>query len=131
MHKVLLVTAFAASTAVSAHATTWVANCTDGKNVQYVQTIGGAGYLYLKTAKDYFQTARLSQVSAGETVVCGAVQGNAAAGAPPVTQICIDKSRQIISLKYRNPDVPNAAVQEVGEFCAAVVTLRATNLKDH
>ena len=127
MRKAILIAALAASTATAANATTWVATCNDGKNLQYVQTVGGAGYLYLKTAKDYFQTARLSQTSAGDSVVCGAVRDNSAA----VTEVCINKSRQTISLKYRNPGAPNAEAQDAGEFCAAAVTLRATNLKDH
>jgi len=130
MRKVFLVAALAASTAVAANATTWVATCNDGQNLQYVQTISGAGYLYLKTAKDYFQTARLSQTFNSENVICGAVQGNVAAGAAPVTQLCINKSKQIISLKYRHPGATNTEAQDVGEFCAATVTLRATNLKD-
>ena len=128
MRKVLLFAAAAASMAVAANATTWVATCNDGKDIQYVQTVNGAGYLYLKTAKDYFQTARLAQTSADDTVVCGAVQGNVAAGAKPITEICINKSRQAITLKYGNPS--GGAVQDAGVFCAATVTLRATNLQD-
>lgn len=129
MRKALIFAAFAAS-AVASHATTWVATCNDGKNVQYVQTVNGAGYLYLKTAKDYFQTAHLAQTSADDTVVCGAVQGNVAAGASPMTQVCINKSHQAITLKYSHPGTAGATVQDAGVFCAATVTLRATNLKD-
>lgn len=130
MHKGILVAALVATTATAANATTWVASCNDGKNLQYVQTISGAGYLYLKTAKDYFQTARLSQTFNSENVICGAVQGNVAAGAAPVTQLCIDKSKQMIFMKYRNPGAAGAEALDAGEFCAATVTLRATNLKD-
>jgi hypothetical protein len=129
MRKIMLVAALAALTGTAANATTWVATCTDGKNVQYVQTVKGAGYLYLRTAKDYFQAARLTQTSDSETVVCGTVVGNAEAGQPPVSELCIDKSRQEISLKYRKPGA--SALEDVGVYCAAVVTLRATNLKEH
>lgn len=131
MRKAILIAALAASTAVAANATTWVATCNDGKNIQYVQTVNGAGYLYLKTSKDFYQTARLSQTSASDMVVCGTVQANAPTGADPITQLCIDKSRQTISLKYIHPGAAGSATQDAGEFCAASVTLRATNLKDH
>lgn len=131
MCKAILVAALLASAAVAANATTWVATCNDGKNIQYVQTVNGAGYLYLKTSKDFYQVAHLSQTSATDTVVCGAVQGNVAVGAEPIAQICMNRSLQNISMKYQNPSTPKGAVQDVGEFCAAAVTLRATNLKEH
>ncbi len=123
MKKIMLLAALLASTAVAANATTWVATCNDGKALQYVQTLGGAGYLYLKTAKDYIQVASLSQSFANETIVCGAVKGNVATGIAPLSQICMNKSRQVISLKYQ--------AQDAGEFCAAAVTIRATSLKEH
>ena len=123
MRKLILLAALLASTAVAANATTWVATCNDGKNLQYVQTTGAAGYLYLKTAKDYIQVARVAQTSATETVVCGAVKGNVDAGAAALSQICMDKSRQTITLKYQT--------QDAAEFCAAAVTIRATSLKEH
>ncbi len=130
MRKAILLAALTASTAVGANATTWVATCNDGKNLQYVQTVNGAGYLYLKTSKDFYQTARLSQTFTSDSVVCGAVQANAPTASDPITQVCINKSRQAIALRYIRPGSTASAPQEVGEFCAATVTLRATNLKD-
>jgi len=131
MRMAILATVLAASSAVAANATTWVATCNDGKNIQYVQTVNGAGFLYLKTGADYYQTARLSQTLATDSVVCGAVQANAPAGTDPITQVCINKSRQIISLKYVKPGTAAGEAKDAGDFCAATVTLRATNLKEH
>jgi hypothetical protein len=122
MKQLIFLTALLASTAVAADATTWVATCHDGKGVQYVQTLGGAGYLYLKTAKDYIQIARLSQSLATDTVVCGAVKGNVDTGAALLSQICMNKSRQAITIKYQS--------QDAGDFCAAAVTIRATSLNE-
>lgn len=129
MRNFLLITALVASTAVAADAATWVAACNDGKSVQYVQTVDGLGFLYLKTNKDYLQIARLSQTSFDGTDICGTVEANVPAGAEPITQICASKSRQIIYLKYREPTAPKTAWHDAGEFCAAAVTIRATNLK--
>ena len=129
MRKFLLVVALAASTAAAANATTWVAVCNDGKPVQYNQTVGGVGFLYLKTDKDIYQTARLSQTFFNGEAICGTVQANAPAGAEPITQVCMNKSRQIIYLKYKNPSVAGSAVQDAGVFCKATVTIRATSVK--
>ena len=129
MCKAILVAALVASTAAAANATTWVATCNDGKNVQYVQTVNGAGFLYLKTNKDLYQTARVSQTFFDDTAICGMVVGSAPSSSDPVTQICANKSRQVIVLKYKDPTKPGGAVQDVGVFCPATVTIRATNLK--
>jgi len=129
MRQFLLAAAVAVLTAAAANAATWVAVCNDGKNIQYVQTVNGVGFLYLKTVKDAFQTARLSQTSLDETTICGTVVASAPTNSDPVTQICADKSRQNIYLKYKDPTRPGGAVQDAGVFCAATVTIRATNLK--
>ena len=127
MRKLILLAALAASTAAAANAASWVAVCKEGKGVQYIQTVGGLGFLYLKTDKEFYQTARLSQVSFDGDTLCGAVHETTAT--EPVTQLCINKARQEISLKYADPTVKNGAVEEVGVFCPATVTVRATNLK--
>jgi hypothetical protein len=129
MRKLFLIAALAASTAAAANAATWTATCNDGKNVQYVQTIDGVGFLYLKTSKDFFQTARLAQTSFDGTTICGTVTANAPADAEPVTEVCANKSSQVITLKYKDPDVKTSTMHDEGTFCAATVTIRATNLK--
>lgn len=131
MHKITLALALISVTSVAAHATTWVATCNDGKNLQYVQTIKGDGFLYLMVNKELYQTARLTQTVDGESTICGAVLANVPAGAKPLTQVCINKSRQTISLKYQDPKAAGGVTKDVGEFCAASVILRATNLNSH
>jgi len=129
MRRFLLAAAAVASTAAIANAATWVAVCNDGKNVEYVQTVNGTGFLYLKTNKDTYQTARLSQTFFDETDICGTVVGSAPASSDPITQICANKSRQVIHLRYKDPTRPGGALQDGGVFCPATVTIRATNLK--
>jgi len=123
MRKFLLIAALAALTPAAANAATWVAICSDGKNVQYNQTIGGTGFLYLKTDTGIYQTARLSQTFFNRTAVCGAVYGNAPAGAEPITQVCINKSSKTIYLKYQ-PPTPGSSVVGAGTFCPATVTVQ-------
>ena len=124
MRKFLLIAALAALTPAAANAATWVAVCTDGKNVQYNQTIGGVGFLYLKTDKGIYQTARLAQTFSNGTVVCGTVYDNAPAGAEPITQICINKSRKIIHLRFQDPTKAGSKLQDAGTFCTATVTVQ-------
>jgi len=124
MRKLLLIAAIAALTPAAANATTWVSVCADGKNFQYNQTIGGAGFLYLKTDKGIFQTARLAQTFANKVIVCGTVYANAPAGAEPITQVCADKQRDIITLRYQDPTKPASKVQDVGPYCSATVTVQ-------
>ena len=124
MRKFLLIAALAALTPAAANAATWVAVCTDGKNVQYNQTIGGTGFLYLKTDKGIYQTARLAQTFSNAIVVCGTVYANAPAGAEPITQVCANKRRKIISLRYQDPTKPGSKLQDAGTFCAATVTVQ-------
>jgi opacity protein-like surface antigen len=129
MRKFLLIAALAASTAAAANATTWIAVCNDGKNVQYNQTEGGVGFLYLKTDKGIYQTARLAQTSFDGEAICGTVNANAPAGAEPITQVCMSKSRQIIYLKYKDPSVSGSSVKDAGVFCKATVSIRPTSVK--
>ncbi|MCP4384100.1 MAG: hypothetical protein GY798_22270 [Hyphomicrobiales bacterium] len=93
-----------------AAAETWIAVCTDGQNLQYNQSVGGNGFLYLK-GKDQstggLQMARLEQTFFNGTAICGTVPGNgtgsAATGGHPVTQLCANRSRNIIYIKYKHP----------------------------
>ncbi|HEY0281158.1 MAG TPA: hypothetical protein VGC27_00875 [Rhizomicrobium sp.] len=124
MRKFLLIAALTALMPAAANAATWVATCTDGKNVQYNQTVGGAGFLYLKTDMGVYQVARLSQTHASRAAVCCTVYGNAPPGAEPITQVCADKVRKVIHLKYQNPAKPGSSVVGAGTFCSATVTVQ-------
>ena len=124
MRKLLLIAAVAALMPAAANAATWVAVCTDGKNLQYNQTIGGVGFIYLKTDKGIYQTARLAQTFFNKIVVCGTVYGNAPAGAEPITQVCVNKNRKIIHLRYQDPTKPGTTIQDAGTFCSATVTVQ-------
>lgn len=127
MTRFLLAATFALAIPSAANAVTWIAQCNDGKNVQYNQTIGGKGLLYMKGAggavTSYIQMAHLDQTSATATEVCGTIVGNASPPTPPFTFICINNSTKVISLKYQNPTVPGAPLQSAGTYCKATVTI--------
>ncbi|WP_455216701.1 hypothetical protein [Kaarinaea lacus] len=113
------------------NAATWIAICNDGQNLQYNQTLNGKGLLYLKvkdsSGKTHtWQIAKLDQTFYNGTAICGTVPGNgvgnAATGSNPVTQVCANKSRKTIYVKYKHPY--EVRPFESGVFCNANVTVR-------
>ena len=122
MRKSILATAFALAAFVpaAADAATWIAVCNDGKNIQYNQTIGGNGFLYMKTDKGTYQIARLTQTFLNGVAICGAVIGNST-GPFPITQVCSNRDRKMIYLKYQNPTHANPPIEDAGQFCTADV----------
>jgi hypothetical protein len=115
----------------TAHAATWIAICNDGQNIQYNQTLNGSGLLYMK-AKDSkgrmhtWQIAKMEQTFYNGTAICGSVlengRGNAATGGHPITQVCANKSRKTIYVKYKHPYEKKDF--QSGVFCKAKVTVR-------
>jgi len=113
------------------NASTWIAVCNDGQNLQYNQTLNGKGLLYLKVKDSKGQThtwqvAKLDQTFYNGTAICGTVPGNgvgnAATGGHPITQVCANKSRETIYVKYKHPY--EVRPFESGVFCNANVTVR-------
>lgn len=111
MNKVLMAAAAALLLPSVANAATWVATCNDGKNMQYNQTIGSSGLLYMKSSAGTYQIANMTQSFSNGMAVCATVDGNAAH-----LEICTNKSRGIIYLKLNHHDA--------GEFCSANVTVQ-------
>ena len=107
MRKLLLLAAIAVAMPVAANATTWVAICNDGQHLQYNQTVGGPGFLYLHdnpAMNGGIQIARLTQSFYNGIAICGAVIGNGTgAGGVPLTQLCANKDRKIIYIKWQSP----------------------------
>ncbi len=115
----------------TSYAATWIAICNDGQNLQYNQTLNGKGLLYLKVkdskgTSHTWQVAKLDQTFYNGTAICGTVLGNgvgnAATGRHPITQICANKSRKTIYVKYKHPY--EVRPFESGVFCKANVMVR-------
>lgn len=122
MRHLLLAAAVAALLPSAADAATWIAICNDGKNIQYNQSVGGTGLLYMKTDRGTYQIARLTQTFTNGIAICGAVNGNSSAP-NPITQVCANRDRKIIYLKYQNPTVSNPPIEDAGTFCSADVKI--------
>lgn len=125
MRGILFAAAIAVAVPTAVHATTWVAICNDGQRVQYNQTLGGNGLLYLKTpTSPTLQMARLEQTSRTRTMICGAIVGNSPASlVPPLSQMCIDRTANVISLKWHDARHPADPVHDMGAFCSATISV--------
>lgn len=112
----------------TALAETWIGRCTDGKPIQYNQSIDGNGFLYMTVRMDdgssaTYQMAPLQQTFFNGTAVCGTVPGNGVGNTgEPITELCMNKSRNIIYVKYKHP-YENRPVTS-GTFCTARVDVR-------
>jgi hypothetical protein len=122
MRKLLLGAALAALMPSAANAATWVAQCMGGIDLQYNQTIGGKGFVHMQMGDGSYQTLPLTQTFYDKVAVCGAVDADAAL-ASNVAQVCANKSRDSIDLKYRDPKATGAPSLIVVEYCKATITV--------
>jgi hypothetical protein len=105
----------------------WIAQCTDGQNVHYVQHVNGPGYLYMEITtplgtKRIFPIATLRQSRMNNLSICGHVQGNNDPAGKKLTQICANIERKIIYMKF-TPPYGNEPIEE-GKFCDADVWIQ-------
>jgi hypothetical protein len=123
MRRLLLAAALAALMPAAANAATWFAACYDGKNVQYNQTIGGKGVLYLEMADGTYQSVDLVQNSLDENVVCGVTRIKPPPGADLFIKVCADKAHNTISLKFKDPTGKGQSIDDTAPYCKAAVTV--------
>jgi hypothetical protein len=123
--RIVLAAALAYLLPTAAQAVTYVAICNDGQHVQYNHTVGGPGLLYFSNSTtNGLQIARLDEVTASKSSVCGAVTGNSpAALSPPLSQLCIDLVKNTIYMLWHDPIHPALPVKNMGLFCKATVTV--------
>lgn len=129
MRNFLITLSISCMLSAGAAAETWIAICNDGQNLQYNQTVDGNGFLYLKgidQPSGGFQIARLQQTFFNGTAICGTIRGNgtgsAATGGNPITQICANRSRNNIYIKYKHPTEDRPFDSSV--YCEARVEVR-------
>jgi hypothetical protein len=115
----------------SALAKTWLAVCKDGKNIQFNQSdsANGNGFLYMKVKDsngrmNTYQVARLKRTFYNGVAICGTVLQNGTGNTgTPITQICANKSRGTIYVKYKHPYDASQPMKS-GIYCSANVYIR-------
>ena len=123
MRRLLLAALVAALMPAAANAATWIAACYDGKNVQYNQTIGGKGVLYLQKDDGNYQGIALTQSSYDGNVVCGVASVELPSGAAPFIKVCADKAHNSITLKFKVPTGKGPSIDDTAPYCGAAVTV--------
>lgn len=125
MNKLIISLAlFIASPSVFAER--WVAKCTDGNNLHYVQNHTGTGHLFMEVAtprgkKKVLPVATLVQSKSTAVSICGTVLGNNGPKNAPVSQVCMNNDLQIIYMKFDHPS-RDVGIQE-GKICKARVEI--------
>ncbi len=109
----------------------WTAFCVDGQRLSYAQKVDGPGQLALQVTEfrgnrtHQLVLADLKQTFKNEVSICGTPSGNQVrtqdGQAMPMSQICMNKSRQII---YMGIVAETRAQSKSGIFCRATVRVR-------
>lgn len=109
MRKLLILTTLFVVAAGAAEAKTAVAVCKDGQNLQFNQTVGGTGLLYLKTPAGIYQIAHFDSATQGGLLeICGAEPGQGGAAAP--IQLCINAKSLIFIREQKGAQVIDTPV---------------------
>jgi len=126
MNKItILLAIFLSSTSVFA-GERWVAKCKDDKSIHYVQNYKGIGHLFMDVEtptgiNKLFPIATLKQSKSTTISICGVVLGNPDPQDNPISQVCMNRDRQIIYIKFNNPNQNGSNIVEEGKFCEADV----------
>jgi len=103
--RAMLLTAGFAVFAAAAHAEGWMAVCA-GQEVQYIQTIGGAGYFHVPTGDGSYDTQKLVQSFYDGKVLCGTADPKAPRALSDVAEVCADKAQKTVAIMKRDDRKP-------------------------
>ena len=96
MRAMLLMAGFAIF-AAAAQAEGWMAIC-GGQEVQYIQTIGGAGYFHVPAGNGTYDTQKLVQSFYDGKVLCGTADPKAPRALSEVAEVCADKAKKTVAI---------------------------------
>lgn len=104
----------------------WIAKCTDGNSLHYVQKYKGTGHLFVEVKNPQgenilFPIATLKQSKSTAVSICGTVLGNSDPQGHPISQVCMNRERQIVYIKFDHPKKDGSEPVKEGEFCKADV----------
>ena len=124
-HKILIVLILLISHQAFA-SERWIAKCNDDRAIHYVQKYKGAGYLFMQVKTplgEYkmFPMVTLQYSTSTSVSICGVILGNKDPLGQSIAQLCMNRDRQIIYMKFDHPQ-DNKGIQE-GEFCKATVNV--------
>lgn len=121
MRAFLFVTALAAVSLPAAQAAVWTAACTGQNQTQYVQTVGGEGFLHLAQSDGAFTSIKLKQSYFDGKTICGSTA--AKAGPNQIAAICADNDGQTIRIVYGSQEAKGVRPENAPVYCQAVVNV--------
>ncbi len=121
MRASVLAIILAAASLPAAQAGVWTAACTGQKQIQYVQTVGGDGYLHIGQSDGTFTSIKLKQNYFDGKIICGSTTTKAAPN--QVEAICADNANQTIRLVYGSQYRKGVRPENVPAYCHAVVNV--------
>ncbi len=102
---------------------TWIAACYDGRTLQFNQTLGGKGSLYLDMGDGDYQGIALVQYSLKGDVICSVDDSVVPPGGEHFLKVCADKENNIITVKYKDPVGKKLSIDDSSPYCKAAVTV--------
>ncbi len=126
MFNKILVTLILLLSSQALWAERWIAKCSDGQHISYMQNHNGTGYLFTQVTTPFgkneaFPIATLQYSSKTAVSICGQILGNKDPKGQAIAQVCMNRDRQIIYIKFNHPR-DNNGIQE-GEFCKASIDI--------
>ena len=112
-----------AETVETAGNATWIAACYDDRTLQYYQTIGGKGFLYLDVGQGDYQRIALVQNSYNGNVICSVDDSPVPPGGMHFLKVCADAINNIITVRYRDPTGKGPSIDDSAPYCKAAVTV--------
>ncbi len=107
--------------APAANAAVWSAACYGQNNVQYLQTIGGEGYLHYGKGDGTYTSVKLKQSYFDGKVVCGSTTAKAKDN--EVGAVCADNQGQSIRLVYGSQLAKGVRPEKAPVYCQASVSV--------
>ncbi len=121
MRAFLFAMVLAVAAAPAAEAGLWTAACTGQQQIQYVQTVGGDGYLHFAQGDGSYTSIKLKQSYYDGKMVCGTTGGKAAPN--EVSAVCADNESQTIRIVYGSQTAKGVRPEKAPVYCQAVVNI--------
>ena len=121
MRALACATLLLAASIPAAEAAVWTAACTGQNQTQYVQTVGGDGFLHLGQSNGAFASIKLKQSYHDSKMICGSTTTKA--GPNEVGAICADNDSQVIRIEYGSQIAKGLRPEKAPVYCQAVVNI--------
>lgn len=118
--RAMLGLAFVMAVSPATAAGLWTAACSDEKQVQYQQIVGGEGYLHADRGDGKFETIKLKQSYFDGKTICGKVAVKTAPN--EIAAVCADNEHQVIRVATGSDLAKGLVPEKAATYCPAIVS---------